>query len=51
MFKRRRLASEYAQEKTVVFEVNEGGALQDDDKVKHYDADGMCDTCSLDMPG
>ena len=48
-FKRRGLASEYTQEKAVVFEVNEGGLLEDDDKVKHYDADGMCGTCSLDM--
>ena len=50
-FKRRGLASEYAQEKSVAFEVNEGGALEDDDKVKHYDADGMCGTCSFDIPG
>jgi len=28
-------------EKSVVFEAHEGGALEDDDKVKHYDADGM----------
>jgi len=41
-FKRRGLPSEDAQEETVVFEVREGGALEDDDKVKHYDADGMC---------
>jgi len=41
-FKRRGLPSEYAQEKAVVFEAREGGALGDDDKVKHYDADGMC---------
>jgi hypothetical protein len=41
-FKRRGSPSEYAQEKGVVFEVGEGGTLEDDDKVKHYDADGMC---------
>ena len=41
-FKRRGLPSEDAQEKTVVFEAREGGMLEDDDKVKHYDADGMC---------
>ena len=41
-FKRRGLSSEDAQEKAVVFEVREGGTLEDDDKVKHYDADGMC---------
>jgi hypothetical protein len=41
-FKRRGLPSEYTQEKAVVFEVREGGTLEDDDKVKHYDADGMC---------
>jgi len=40
--KRRGLPSEYAQEKSVVIEAREGGALEDDDKVKHYDADGMC---------
>ena len=37
-FKRRGLPSE----KAVVFGVREGGNLEDDDKVKHYDADGMC---------
>jgi hypothetical protein len=41
-FKRRGSPSDYAQEKAVVFEVGEGGTLEDDDKVKHYDADGMC---------
>ena len=41
-FKRRGLSSEYAQEKAVMFEVHEGGAQEDDDKVKHYDADGAC---------
>ena len=41
-FKRRGLPSEDAQEKAVVFEVREGGTIGDDDKVKHYDADGMC---------
>ena len=41
-FKRRGLPSEDAQEKAVVFEVREGGALENDDKVKHYDADGTC---------
>lgn len=41
-FKRRRSPSEDAQEKAVMFEVREGGTLEDDDKVKHYDADGMC---------
>ena len=40
--KRRGLPPEYAQEKAVVFEAREGGVLEDDDKVKHYDADGMC---------
>jgi dihydrosphingosine 1-phosphate phosphatase len=50
-FKRRGLASEYAQEKAVVFEVSEGDALEDNDKVKHYDADGMFDTFSLDVRG
>jgi membrane-associated phospholipid phosphatase len=38
-FKRRGLPSEDAQEKAVVFEVRVGGTLEDDDKVKHYDAD------------
>jgi len=38
-FKRRGLPSEDEQEKAVVFEVCEGGELEDDDKVKHYDAD------------
>jgi len=33
--------SGYAQEKAVVFEASEGGALEDDE-VKHYDADGGC---------
>ncbi len=41
-FKRRGWPSEDAKEKAVVFEVREGGALEYDDKVKHYDADGMC---------
>jgi hypothetical protein len=41
-FKRRGLPSDDTQEKAVVFEVREGGTLEDDDKVKHYDADGMC---------
>lgn len=41
-FKRRALPSEGVQEKAVMFEVREGGTLDDDDKVKHYDADGMC---------
>ena len=45
--KRRGLASEYAQEKAVVFEASDGGALEDDDKVKHYDADGMFDIFPL----
>ena len=39
--KRRGLPPEYAHE-AVVFEAREGGVLEDDDKVKHYDADGMC---------
>jgi hypothetical protein len=34
--------SEGVQEKAVMFEVREGGTLDDDDKVKHYDADGTC---------
>jgi len=37
--KRRGSPSDLTQEKTVVFEAEEGGALEDDDKVKHYDAD------------
>jgi dihydrosphingosine 1-phosphate phosphatase len=41
-FKRRGWPSEDAKEKAVVFEVREGGTLEYDDKVKHYDADGMC---------
>ena len=41
-FKRRALPSEGVQEKAVMFEAREGGTLDDDDKVKHYDADGMC---------
>jgi hypothetical protein len=44
-FKRRGLPSENAQEKAVVFEAREGGTIDDDDKVKHYDADGMCASC------
>jgi hypothetical protein len=49
-FKRRGLPSEDTQEKAVVFEVREGGTLEDDDKVKHYDADGMCASwCLLDI--
>ena len=32
----------YMQEKAVVFEASEGGALEEDDGVKHYDADGEC---------
>jgi hypothetical protein len=39
--KRRGLPPEYAHE-AFVFEAREGGVLEDDDKVKHYDADGMC---------
>ena len=35
--------SRYMQEKAMVFEASEGGALEeDDDGVKHYDADGEC---------
>jgi hypothetical protein len=49
--KRRVLASEYAQEKAVVFEASDGGALEDYDKVKHYDADGMFDVFSMDIRG
>jgi hypothetical protein len=41
-FKRRGIPSEDVQEKAVVFEAREGGTIEDDDKVKHYDADGMC---------
>ena len=41
-FKRRGIPSEHVQEKAVMFEVREGGTIEDDDKVKHYDADGMC---------
>jgi hypothetical protein len=50
-FKRRGLPSEDAQEKAVVFEAREGGTLEDDDKVKHYDADGMSASlsCLLDI--
>jgi len=33
--------SGYAQEKAVMFEAREGGALEDGE-VKHYDADGTC---------
>jgi hypothetical protein len=40
-FKRRGSPSGDAQ-KAVTFEVREGGTLEDGDKVKHYDADGMC---------
>ncbi|KAI0253432.1 hypothetical protein BJV78DRAFT_1302210 [Lactifluus subvellereus] len=38
--KRRGSPSDYAREKAVAFEAGEGGDLQDD-KVKHYDADGV----------
>jgi len=37
--KRRGSPTGYAQEKAVVFEASEGGALGEDDGVKHYDAD------------
>jgi hypothetical protein len=46
-FKRRGSPSEGAQEKAVVFEIREGGTLEDDDEVKHYDADGMCASCRV----
>ena len=39
--KRRGSPSEFVQEKTVAFEASEGGAGEDE-KVKHYDADGTC---------
>jgi hypothetical protein len=41
-FKRRGLPP---REKAVVIEAREGGTLEDDDEVKHYDADGMCVSC------
>lgn len=44
--KRRGSPSGSVQEKTVTFEASEGGA-KEDDKVKHYDADG---TCALPQP-
>jgi hypothetical protein len=39
--KRRGSPSGFVQEKTVAFEASERGA-EEDDKVKHYDADGAC---------
>ena len=39
--KRRGSPSGFVQEKAVTFEASEGGA-KEDDKVKHYDADGAC---------
>jgi hypothetical protein len=45
--KRRGSPSDLTQEKRVVFEAEEGGALEDDDKVKHYDADGACASAGM----
>jgi hypothetical protein len=48
--KRRASPTGYAQEKVVVFEASEGGALEEDDGVKHYDADGACRYGNLSRP-
>jgi hypothetical protein len=40
--KRRGSPTGSPQEKAVAFEASEGGALGEDDVVKHYDADGAC---------